>query len=123
MNLNYQEFMASAKPGKRIPLMKTLKAATLSPVAMVEALGLENQQFALLESGKGGEKLASHTFICYAPSLVYRTKGNEVTVNAEQVTGVHPYRYLEGLLQHYPAEKIAGMPKFAGGAVGFISYD
>ncbi|HWJ02906.1 MAG TPA: anthranilate synthase component I family protein, partial [Verrucomicrobiae bacterium] len=98
-------------------------AATLSPVAMVEALGLENQQFALLESGKGGEKLASHTFICYAPSLVYRTKGNEVTVNAEQVTGVHPYGYLEGLLQHYPAEKIAGMPKFTGGAVGFISYD
>lgn len=123
MNLSYQEFLKWADPGVRVPLSKKLSLKTLSPVALVEALKLPDGQFALLESGKGGEKLASHTFICYAPQTVYRTKGRRVVVNNEPVENADPYRYLERLMKKTCAATLPGLPKFFGGAVGFVSYD
>ncbi len=123
MNLTFQEFRQNAIPGVRIPLIRQLSLDNLSPVAIVEALNLQDGKFALLESGKGGQKPASHSFVCCYPSMVYRTKGQEVLVNGEPVKGVHPYRYLEQLLANKPAVSIPGLPRFYGGAVGYISYD
>lgn len=123
MNLTYQDFLRLAKPGLRVPLSKKLALKTLSPVAFIEALDLQDQQFALLESGKGGEKLASHTFICFAPQVVFSSKGSAVLLNNEPVADVSPYEYLEKLMRNNPAAIVSGLPKFYGGAVGFISYD
>lgn len=123
MNQSFQEFCKYAKPGVRIPLIRELCVDNLSPVAIVEALNLQEGQFALLESGKGGEKLASHSFVCFSPSLVYRTKGQDVLIDGEPVRGVHPYRYLEQVMADRAAASLPGLPKFYGGAVGYVSYD
>lgn len=123
MNLSQEAFEEFAKPGVRVPLMKNFSIPNLSPVGIVEALGIQNQQFALLESRKGGEKRGNHTFICMSPQLVYRTKGREVFVNNELVEGVDPFYQLEAILGKHPVAKIPGLPKFYGGAVGFVSYD
>ncbi len=123
MNLSFQDFVKQAKPGFRVPVVKDLAVNNLSPIAMVEALNLQDTQFALLESGKGGENLASHTFICYSPQIVFRTKGSDILVNNEQVRDVHPYRYLEKILNSQPEVRWEELPKFTGGAVGFVSYD
>jgi anthranilate/para-aminobenzoate synthase component I len=121
--LTFEEFVAQAKAGYRIPLVKELSTSSLSPVAIVEALRLQQGEFALLESGKLSESLASSTFICYAPGRIYRTKDNLVYLNNEEIKGVHPYRYLEQLVAADPTIRIPGQPKFCGGPVGFISYD
>lgn len=123
MNLTFQEFLEVAKPGVRVSLSTELSLRNLSPAAMVEALQLQDKQFALLESGKGGEKLASHSFICFDPRLVYRTKEQDVFINNEKVNTAEGFRHLEALLQDNPAAPVPGLPKFYGGAVGYISYD
>jgi anthranilate synthase component I len=122
-----QGFKELAEPGKRLPVMKTLDIYESNPIKVIKQLGLNNQKFVLLESGKGSESLARYSFIAIDPWLVYETKGNNIKVkkpNGEmtQVTE-HPYNYLEELMNQYQSVTYAGLPKFYGGAVGFISYD
>lgn len=121
------EFKEIAVSGKRIPVMKTITNFSENPMTVIKKLGIEGQPFVLLESGKGSEKLARYSFIGLDPWLVYKTKGFNIEVkksNGEQVqTTEHPYEYLEKLINQFQSVKIPGLPKFYGGAMGFISYD
>lgn len=123
MDISFQQFVKVAGPGIRVPIIKEFCLENLSVVDIVEALGLQSEQFALLESGKGGEKLADNSFICFAPRYSYRTKGDVVIVNNEQIYGADPYRHLESILKQIPVAKMPDLPNFYGGAVGYVSYD
>ena len=83
----------------------------------------------LLESLEGGERWARYSFLGTAPREVYRYKGR----NAERWTpkdgwkpvalDVPPLEHLAQTLRRYPATAAPGLPRFTGGAVGFIGYD
>ena len=83
----------------------------------------------LLESLEGGERWARYSFLGTAPREVYRYKGR----NAERWTpkdgwkavalDVPPLEHIAQTLRRYPASELAGLPRFTGGAVGFIGYD
>ncbi|GAW27517.1 MULTISPECIES: anthranilate synthase component I [unclassified Carboxydocella] len=122
------EFKKLQEKGYRIPVGIKVPLHGLSPLQALDKLNLEGKPAVLLESGKGTEKYARYSFLGWQPWLVYRAQGERITVydgNGQIIREYqgHPYEELRQLLKLYPAKRYPGLPKFCGGAMGFISYD
>ncbi|HEU4570285.1 MAG TPA: anthranilate synthase component I family protein [Gemmatimonadales bacterium] len=83
----------------------------------------------LLESLEGGERWARYSFVATEPREVYRYRGRDVE-RWTQAQGwkpvaldVPPLEHLGQTLRRYPAVPGEGLPRFTGGAVGFLGYD
>lgn len=78
----------------------------------------------VLESGKGGR----YTFLGLDPVSVLRGKGNRATIHEplsgkqEDVQG-EPLKLLREWMKPYQSPAISALPKFSGGAVGYLGYD
>ena len=83
----------------------------------------------LLESLEGGERWARYSFLATEPREVYRYKErNAERWNAQTgwkpvALDVAPLDHLGQTLRRYPAVEVPGLPRFTGGAVGFVGYD
>jgi anthranilate synthase component 1 len=124
-----EEFRQKATQGNLIPVYREILADRLTPVSAFERLQAGGQAF-LLESVAGGERLARYSFLGADPFLVFRSKGDQVTIQREGVTetqtlaqGQDPLNLLEDLLGQYRFVPTEGLPRFCGGAVGYMAYD
>jgi len=83
----------------------------------------------LLESVEGGEKWARYCFLGCDPSIVVSTKGRTLTIiengkrEQREIKSGSPLSAVKEVLARYQPVPSAGLPRFSGGAVGFISYD
>ena len=123
------EFREKARQGNLIPVWKEVLLDQETPVSAFRKIG--NSQYAfLLESVEGGEKVGRNSFLGSEPFAVFSTKGDQVTLtrDGKQRTrrlepGEDPLTALKALLSEYRFVPVEGMPKFCGGAVGFLGYD
>ncbi|PIQ97420.1 MAG: anthranilate synthase component I [Nitrospinae bacterium CG11_big_fil_rev_8_21_14_0_20_56_8] len=122
------EFKQKAREGNLIPVYKEILADLDTPVSAYMKIGAGEYSF-LLESVEGGEKWARYCFLGCDPSVIVRTKGNQLTltqngkVEKRTIEGENPLMELKQLLSRYKPVKVDGLPRFSGGAVGFIGYD
>ncbi len=123
----YEEFLQLASQGTVVPLVKTVMADMLTPVSAFLRIERQSQRAFLLESIEGGEKIARYSFLGCAPHTLVRAKGIEVTierasgeVEKREASMLDVMRELSG--RHRPV-KVAGLPPFSCGAVGFFGYD
>lgn len=117
-----RKFIDDAKAGMISPVYTELPF--LSPQEIYEQL--DAPYSVLLESIKGPEKIARYSFIGTEPFLVFRVKNGEVKVSCkgkETVSSTHPLKKLKELMNRYRSNAPEGIPPFAGGAAGMISYD
>jgi anthranilate synthase component 1 len=81
----------------------------------------------LLESVEGGEKWARYSFLGSDPLMVLSAKDGRITVRragrTERLPDGDPLEALRGLLTEFQPVAVAGLPRFQGGAVGFLGYD
>lgn len=83
----------------------------------------------LLESLEGGERWARYTFMATNPREVYRYRGRECSRWTEKTgwevvaTDVAPLEHLGRIMRRHPPVEVAGLPRFTGGAVGYLGYD
>jgi anthranilate synthase component 1 len=83
----------------------------------------------LLESLEGGERWARYTFLATDPREVFRYRGREcsrwTTATDWEVveTDVAPLEHLGSIMRRHPPVEVEGLPRFTGGAVGFLGYD
>jgi anthranilate synthase component 1 len=81
----------------------------------------------LLESIEGGEKWARYTFLGSNPAVVIRSGCGAVeivaegTVRREETTD--PLGFVREYLQRFQPVLLDGIPRFFGGAVGYLGYD
>jgi len=110
---------------------RELLADSDTPVSLYARLGRGPYSF-LLESVVGGEKWAAYSFAGVRPRMVVRAKGGKVEVLrpdgdafvvTETVEVKNPLEYVSTLLASMPPSVPPGLPRFFGGAVGFLSYD
>ena len=122
------EFQEKAKSGNTIPVYRTVLADMETPVSVFYKLMPDTHAF-LLESVEGGETLARYSFLGSQPSVLFRSKGHQVTIEylrtGETVskTCEDPLQALEAVMQRYQPVDVDGLPQFHGGAVGYMSYD
>ncbi|HTN43149.1 MAG TPA: anthranilate synthase component I family protein [Nitrospiria bacterium] len=117
-----ERFLKSPHPGS---LVKKLPWNTTTPVAAYERIAAGPYSF-LLESVKGSKATARYSFVGTEPFLVLKTKGCRAEIHRHgyhQVIQEQPIITLNRHLNEYLVPKSEGLPAFAGGAVGFFSYD
>jgi len=123
---SFEELAALAEQGSLVPITCELLADTLTPVSAFAAVGAELGSY-LLESVVGGEKWARYSFVGYEPELIVRAVGDRFEVqraDGVQVQTVEdPWQALREVLAGYQPAPVKNLPRFWGGAVGFVAYD
>ena len=111
-----EEVRELSKHGNLIPVYREINADLETPVSAYLKIAHGPNAF-LLESVEGGEQLARYSFIGAGP---YRV----VTTGPGRPHGeVDPLRLVEEELGRYTLVSIPGLPRFHGGAVGYVAYD
>ena len=122
------EFQRLAGEGNIIPVYTELLADLETPVSAYAKLRAHGPSF-LLESIEGGEHLSRYSIIGCRPRKVFRCGASESTItnsdgSVDRVpTPQDPLKLLENELAEYKPVRLPGMPRFVGGAVGFLGYE
>jgi anthranilate synthase component I len=123
---SFDAFKAKASQGNLIPVYREIMADLETPVAAFLKLDRGDFSF-LLESVEGGEKWGRYCFLGGEPSIVFQSKGRRVEITrdgrAEVQEGVDPLEALKQLMGEFHPVEVEGLPRFFGGAVGYLSYD
>jgi anthranilate synthase component 1 len=123
-----EDFRGKARHGNLIPVYKPILADMETPVSAFYKISGDSNAF-LLESVEGGENLARYSFLGSEPSVLLQSKGNHIRIdnlrnNQTTERMCHdPLKELEYLMQGYNPVHVEGLPRFHGGAVGYLSYD
>src|SRR5260370_13283317 len=122
-----EEFRRLAAGGNLVPVYAEVAADLDTPLSAFLRLRPGRHAF-LLESVEGGEKWARYSSLGSEPSMVFTAKGSRMSVRhadgrVEAIEARSPSEALRGLLARYQPVTVPGLPRFQGGAVGYISYD
>jgi anthranilate synthase component 1 len=82
----------------------------------------------LLESVRGGEKWGRYTFLGSEPSVVMRARKNRMDIirpgrGVEVRSVANSFEELRAEVKRFRAPELPNLPRFFGGAVGFLAYD
>ncbi len=122
------EFESLARPGRLVPVYREITADLETPVSVYLKLRAAGNSF-LLESVEGGEQLGRYSFLAVDPVQVLTLRGHTLTlrrqagIETRALAGRDPLVALREWLGGLEAVKVPGLPRFAGGAVGFLGYD
>lgn len=123
---DFKDFCQLAQKGNLVPVYREIMADMDTPVTAFRKIDDGCYSF-LLESIEGGEKWARYTFLGSSPSLVVRTKGKTVeTIEHGVITSqtvADPLDSIRALLSRFTPVEVPGLPRFFGGAVGYLGYD
>jgi anthranilate synthase component 1 len=110
--LTREQFHEIAGQGGMVPVYRELPADLETPVSVYLKLRGEGVGF-LLESVEKAEQIGRYSFLGVGPRRQIRSRGSQVTV--EEVARYQPVAPLHHV--------VAGLPRFYGGAVGYLGYD
>jgi anthranilate synthase component 1 len=109
-----------------IPVWKEIPVDMDTPVSLYCKLGGGDYSF-LLESLEGGERWGRYSFIGLRPRYVVKSRGSDVTLHdrsrKELFSGQDPVEFMRAFMSRFNAMEPEGLPRFFGGAVGFMGYD
>jgi anthranilate synthase component 1 len=120
------EFLRLARKHTLVPLYRTLDADLETPVSAFLRLAAAEPECFLLESVEGGEKIGRYTYIGVRPYRRIVSRGRSIWVTedgkTQQMEG-DIFEVLKAALDGHSPAKVAGLPPFSAGAVGYFSYD
>lgn len=96
-----------------VPVYREIVADLETPVSAFLKLNRGGNSF-LLESVEGGERIGRYSFIGTDPLRILRVGSSDQG---------DPLSALEVELRKYTVASVKGLPKFTGGAVGYIGYE
>ncbi|MCI5132244.1 MAG: anthranilate synthase component I, partial [Candidatus Electrothrix sp. EH2] len=112
-----------------VPLHRTIVADLDTPLTIFAKVAEKEKHAFLFESMEGGEKWGRYSFIGLDPLLSFSSAGSTVTLQRagfeteDLREDVNPFSELRDLLASFKASTAPGLPRFYGGAVGFLGYD
>src|SRR5436190_7885832 len=132
------EFAKLAEQGNLIPVTRRLLADFETPLSAYQKIRGQGESF-LFESVEGGEHLGRYSFVGCNPRAIIRQKGSEIEY-IENGKVVEKYstssstredrrhvrdglEVIEAILKKYRPVSLSYLPRFTGGAVGFIGYE
>ncbi|HEX8297408.1 MAG TPA: anthranilate synthase component I [Chthoniobacteraceae bacterium] len=123
------EFRELAQRGNLIPVYTELIADAELPVSAFQKIDDGGYSF-LLESVEKSEQAGRYSFVGARPRVIFESNGSRIRITEEGATrefeaSGDPLHELESLMQRYryvPSPAL-GDVRFAGGAVGYLSYD
>ncbi len=124
---SFAEFEKLAQSGNLIPVYREILADVETPVSVLMKLQNKDHVY-LLESVEGGEKWGRYSFLGTDAGVVFRVHGDNVMIEEKgRITARNhkgnPLSLLRALLDRYKPVAIPGLPRFYGGAVGYLGYE
>src|SRR6202158_2845275 len=125
---NEREVEALAAQGYNlIPVWREIAADLETPVSAFLKVARGDYAF-LLESVRGGEKWGRYTFLGSDPFLVMRARKNRMDIirpgrGVEVRSVANSFEDLRAGVKRFRAPELPNLPRFFGGAVGFLAYD
>ncbi|MSQ10091.1 MAG: anthranilate synthase component I [Dehalococcoidia bacterium] len=114
---SFDEVRTLAKDANLIPVYREITADLETPVSAYLKVTRGAYSF-LLESAEGGERFGRYSFIGTEPYKVLRT-GKP----GSKAAAADPLLAVEAELLPFRVAKVAGVPRFHGGAVGYLAYE
>ena len=130
------EFLTLARQGNLIPVTRRILADLETPLSAYRKIRGQGESF-LFESVEGGEHVGRYSFVGCTPRAVIRQTGDRVEVieNGKVLEHYAVSRepgdrtvpdgltVVERVMKGYRPVTVPGLPRFTGGAVGFIGYE
>ena len=108
-----EEVKKRKQEGNLVPIYREIVADLETPVSAFLKVNRGGYSF-LLESVEGGQRLARYSFIGTEPYRVLTTSGKDKT---------DPLPLIAEELNKYKIMPVSGLPRFCGGAVGYLAYE
>jgi len=135
MHQQHTATAAASSQGERRPVLspvwREVTADLDTPVSAYLKLASGRYGY-LLESVEGGERQARYSFVGTDPYLVLRVRGGVATHRwlsgpragtVERAPCADPLEAVRAELERRPVAPEPGLPRFLGGAVGYLSYE
>ena len=133
-----EQFIELARQGNVIPVTRRLLADIETPLSAYRKIRGPGESF-LFESVEGGEHLGRYSFVGCNPRAIIRQSGNKVdliqngkilesaTVDPKSAPGAASVKdgleMVERVMGKFRPVSVPGLPRFTGGAIGFIGYE
>ncbi len=108
-----------------VPVVLTIPADLLTPLAVYLKLSTGSANSFLLESVEGGKSLARYSFIGADPDMVMTGTESSVvvtTASGSETKDVGTIEYLRSHFAQLHAPPDADLPSFIGGAIGYLGF-
>ncbi len=125
---SFEEFKRLARSSNLIPLTTAIVADAVTPVSLLASGWDKSRACFLLESVEGGERLGRYSIVSFDPELTLEEKDGHsyFTDRKGKTVAVRSEPAVDALARHmraYRAAQVPGLPRFFGGAVGYLSYE
>jgi anthranilate synthase component 1 len=127
---DYKTFLSSFSKAGLVPVYRKIISDLDTPLTLFAKIAGEEDHIFLFESMEGGEKWGRYSFIGYDPLLTFSSKGAAIAVESfdenlptHSFSEGNPLEALQNILEDCKAAENDDLPRFCGGAVGFLGYD
>ena len=131
---SFEEFKELARRGTFVPVCKEIVADLLTPVSAFLKIAEHADYAFLLESVEGGEHVGRYSFLGKDPFLILRGRcggpggdigSSKTTIERSGVVTESDQPFiatLRGLMADFRSPFVPDLPRFTGGAVGYLGY-
>lgn len=114
---------ASSGEYKYIPVSTTILSDIKTPIEVLKILKNVSAHTYMLESMENNENRGRYTFLGFEPRMEITCINGVMKAGDKTYENVHPGQVLREILREYKSPKLDFLPPFAGGLVGYFSYD
>jgi anthranilate synthase component I len=117
---------ARSTPKSVVPIIETMSADLLTPLAVYLKLSAASGNSFLLESVEGGESVGRYSFVGVDPEMIVRGNGRAVEVEDSSGRRSIAIPTFDFLRDHFATQEVtvaADLPPFIGGAIGYFGFD
>ncbi len=122
-------FKEQAGHSRLVPVYRKIIADLDTPLTLFAKVAAHKHVF-LFESMEGGEKWGRYSFIGFDPIVTFSSKDSKIEIieklgdtTKKQQIDTDPLQALKALIEELNAYEDDNLPRFCGGAVGFLGYD
>ncbi len=111
---------------RALPVSRVIYSDIRTPIEVMRILKSVGRHCYMLESLEDSQRWGRYTFLGYDPKLEITCTDGEVycRTGTERVkTGTGPAECIRRILEENKSPRLAGLPAFTGGLVGYFSYD
>lgn len=122
---SFEKFQEKARTANVVPVIETLPADLLTPLAVYLKLSATDSNSFLLESVEGGESLARYSFIGAGREMIVSGNDFQTVRNGPNGISTAATPLMSFLREHFAQKRVADtedLPSFIGGAIGYIGF-
>jgi anthranilate synthase component 1 len=126
MNItSFETFKELARRSTFVPVCKEMVADLLTPVSAFLKIAEHSDYAFLLESVEGGEHVGRYSFLGKDPFLILRARDGKITIERGGTTTESDQSFIDTLrrlMADFRSPFVPDLPRFTGGAVGYLGY-